>query len=398
MTAATTLPNHLALAYAPYIERSRAVGATRLTVFPLKPGSAPDAAGLLAAVSEVWPAEGAARVLLNVLDEPLLADLLRQRPNANVMIEVPAFMAADAAHAGALAALRERRSVLLVKGASAAALPREVLSCFAAAIAEPHGEHLPAPSASPGGLPRVQDGVRTPQALDAAFDGGAQAALGWPLGEAPTVARPPAKGGGASAMQVLVELMQRVDRGEPIERIEPTLRRDPQIAFRLLRYINSPAFGLRVEVSSFGHAMALLGRQRLKRWLALLLVTASDDPAARPVMYAAVRRGLLMEEFARPSGDDDMRGEMFLCGVFSLLDRMFQQPLGQLLGAVPLPERVVQTLVGGSGPYRPWLDLVDAVEGESLAELRAAAERVLLDLGEVNRALLRALAAAAQLG
>ena len=398
MTAATTLPNHLALTYAPYIERTRAVGATRLTVFALKPGAAPDAAGLLAAVAGVWP-DGGARVLLSVLDEPLLADLLRQRPNANVMIEVPAFMAADAAHAGALAALRERRSVLLVKGASAAALPREVLSCFAAAIVEPAGDaRQTAPAAAPGGLPRVQDGVRTPQALGAAFDGGAQAALGWPLGEAPTVPRPLAKGGGASAMQVLVELMQRVDRGEPIERIEPTLRRDPQIAFRLLRYINSPAFGLRVEVSSFGHAMALLGRQRLKRWLALLLVTASDDPAARPVMYAAVRRGLLMEEFARPSGDDDMRGEMFLCGVFSLLDRMFQQPLAQLLGAVPLPDRVVQTLVAGSGPYRPWLDLVRAVEGDSLADLRAAAECVLLDLGEVNRALLRALAAAAQLG
>ena len=395
MTAAT-LPNHLALTYAPYIERTRAVGATRLTVFPLKPGAAPDAAGLLAAVADVWP-DGGGRVLLSVLDEPLLAGLLRQRPNANVMIEVPAFMAADAAHAGALAALRERRSVLLVKGASAAALSREMLSCFAAAIIEPASEVLPVTQTAPGGLPRVYDGVHTLRALGEAFDGGAQAVIGWPLGEVPSVPGPSAKAS-AGAMQVIVELMQRVDRGESIERIEPTLRRDPRIAFRLLRYINSPAFGLRVEVSSFGHAMALLGRDQLKRWLALLLVTASDDPAVRPVMYAAVRRGLLMEEFARPSGDDDMRSEMFLCGVFSLLDRMFQQPLGPLLAAVPLPDRVVQTLVDGTGPYRPWLDLARAVEGGSLDELRAVAECLLLDLGEVSRTLLRALAAAARIG
>ena len=396
MTTATTL-NHVALAYAPYIERSRAVGATRLTVFPLKPDAAPDAAGLLAALGAVWP-EGGARVLLNVVGEPLLADLLRQRPPSNVMIEVPAFMAADADHRGVLAALRERRAALLVKGASAATLPVEVLSCFTAAIVEPGADGRPAASdAAPQGLPRVQDGVCSRQSLDAAFDAGAQAGLGWPFGEAPAAARASAKGDAAGAMQVIVQLMQHLDREEPIERIEPTLRRDPKIAFRLLRYINSPAFGLRVEVSSFGHALSLLGRQRLKRWLALLLVTASDDPAARPAMYAAVRRGLLMEEFARPSGDDDMRGEMFLCGVFSLLDRMFGQPLPQLLATVPLPERVVQTLVHGSGPYRAWLDLVRAVEGASLAELRAAADCVLLDVGEVNRALLRALAAAAHL-
>lgn len=64
-------------------------------------------------------------------------------------------------------------------------------------------------------------------------------------------------------MQVIVELIARVEREEPVERMEQTLRRDPTIAFRLLRYIDSSAFGLRVEVPSFAHAMALLGHGRL---------------------------------------------------------------------------------------------------------------------------------------
>ena len=97
-------------------------------------------------------------------------------------------------------------------------------------------------------------------------------------------------------MQVIVELIHRVDNEEPIDKLEATLKRDPSLAFKLLRYINSPAFGLRVEVSSFRHAIMLLGYQRLKRWLALLLATASKDVNLRPVMFAAVRRGLLMEE------------------------------------------------------------------------------------------------------
>jgi c-di-GMP-related signal transduction protein len=37
------------------------------------------------------------------------------------------------------------------------------------------------------------------------------------------------------------------------------LKNDPTLAFRLLRYINSPAFGLSVEISSFRHALMILG-------------------------------------------------------------------------------------------------------------------------------------------
>ena len=96
-----------------------------------------------------------------------------------------------------------------------------------------------------------------------------------------------------------------------------------------MRYINSPAFGLRVEISSFRHAIMMLGYQRLKRWLALLLATAGKDSNLKPVMFAAVRRGLLMEELVRCVGDEEMRNEMFICGVFSLLDRMFKQPFSR---------------------------------------------------------------------
>ena len=103
-----------------------------------------------------------------------------------------------------------------------------------------------------------------------------------------------------------------------------------------MRYINSPAFGLRVEISSFRHAIMMLGYKRLKRWLALLLATASKDVNLKPVMFAAVRRGMLMEELVRSSGDEEMRSEMFICGVFSLLDRMFQQPFSELFDNIPV--------------------------------------------------------------
>ena len=102
MTDAAIL-GQIALGYSPFIDRNRAVTATRLTVFPLRPDAVLDVGQLLHEVGNVWPATGG-RVSLNVVSESLLQDLLRAAPSANLMVEVPAFRAADAANVEALRA------------------------------------------------------------------------------------------------------------------------------------------------------------------------------------------------------------------------------------------------------------------------------------------------------
>ena len=395
-----TILGQIALGYSPFIDRSRAVTATRLTVFPLHPEASPDVAQLLHAVGGVWPADGG-RASLNVLSESLLQDLLRARPSPNLMVEVPAFMAVDPANSAALQELHAAGTVLLIKGRPLKELPREVLPCFTYSIidlADDRRINEPG-SAAPAGVARnishVQAGVRTVAELEGSFSRGAAAVLGWPIDDVINMAQGKGKTP-QTDLQVIVELIQRVDKEEPIEKLEGTLKRDPSLAFKLMRYINSPAFGLRVEISSFRHAIMMLGYQRLKRWLALLLATAGNDNNMKPVMFAAVRRGLLMEELVRSSGDEEMRNEMFICGVFSLLDRMFKQPFTELLKTIPVPERVYQALVDGNGPYQPYFALVQAVENESLYDFRSAAETLMLSVSEINRCVLGALTAASQ--
>jgi EAL and modified HD-GYP domain-containing signal transduction protein len=114
-------------------------------------------------------------------------------------------------------------------------------------------------------------------------------------------------------------------------------------------------------------------------------------------MYAAVRRGLLMEELARISGDDEMRNELFICGVFSLLDRMFQQPFKELLKTIPVPERVFQALAENTGPYEPYFRLVQAIEGSSVYDIKEAADALMISFGDINAALIKAMASASEL-
>jgi EAL and modified HD-GYP domain-containing signal transduction protein len=439
----------VALGYSPIIGRQQQVVATRLTVFPARPDSAPDALPLLLALHDVWPPQddaaplnltlrsvdaGAGKVTatptksalaagakpaearpvgaatrasngelrlppvsLNVADESLLRLVLRSFPSPHFMIEVPAFMASEPELADTLHGLHAAGTVLLLKGRPAKPLDREVLTCFAHTIVDSDDERRTLPAATPGlrSVTSIQSGVRTSAAAAQAFERGAVAILGWPLDDA----LPKATGRGSvpADVQVVLELINGVEREEPVGRLEGLLKRDPTLAFRLLRYLNSPAFGLSVEVNSFGHALMMLGCQRLKRWLALLLASSSKGNNAKPLMHAAVRRGLLMEQLAYGQDDLEVRGEMFICGVFSLLDRLLNQPFSDLLGSIPVPERVRQALLDGGGPFAPHLELVRAIEQESVFDIREGADRLLLGMAEVNHAVLRALLAARQL-
>jgi EAL and modified HD-GYP domain-containing signal transduction protein len=409
------------MGYSPMIDRERAVVATRLTIFPERRDLPPDAAALLDALLAVWPVPDAPLALtlrtispgsttaramptratplsLNIASEPLLRAMLACSPPPHVMLEVPAFMACDPAHLAALQALHAGGSALIVKGRPVTELPRDLLPCFRHSLIDVGEDRRgtgPAPEGVMRAITHIQVGVRNRAELDAAFDRGAVAVLGWPLEIDP--AGSAATRHAAPDLRVVMALIQGVDREDPVERLEALLKNDPPLAFRLMRYLNSAAFGLTVEISSFQHALMMLGYKKLKRWLALLLVSASQDKAMRPAMHGAVRRGVLMEELVRSSADEEMRGEMFICGIFSLLDLMLGQTFAELLASVPVPERVRQALVDGRGPYQPYLTLVKALEQGARSDIRDCADACFLSLAEVNAALLRALAAAREL-
>lgn len=392
-----------ALSYSPVIDRNRSVAATRLTVWPVQQGARVDAALLLQALGEAWPVGGQA-LWLNVASEALLQDLMAAQPASHILLEIPAFMACDEAHAEAICGLHANGSTLLLKGRPLQELPRDVLPCFKQSIIDYDDDrrteaHASGQAPAPGAgnvrtITSIQAGVRNVTQMETAFRCGATAVLGWPIDD---VIQESSKPADQPALQVIVLLIDQVHRQEDIEVLENTLKRDPPLAYKLMRYINSPAFGLSVEISSFRHAIMILGYQRLKRWLALLLATASKDPNMKPVMFAAVRRGLFMEELARISGDEDMRNELFICGVFSLLDRMFRQPFNELLKTIPVPERVYQALAEHSGPYEPYFKLVQAMEGSDLFDIKDAADHLMMGFGDINKALLKAMQSAAQL-
>lgn len=392
--AASQVLGQVLLGYSPVIDPVRGVTATRLTVVPLRPSAAIDIGALLETIGEVWPPDGGP-MMLNLGSESLLADVLRARPAVNVMIEVPAFIAADPANSAALLELAARGNTLLLKGRPLRELPREVLPCFRWSIidrsedrrdcaAEPQGMTRP--------IPFIQSGVRTMAEMRHCFARGAVAVLGWPLHE------PISAGFEAHPdTRVVLDALQCLDQHDSPQPIDHVLMRDPVLALELLRFLNAEAADLSVEAGSIEHAVSMLGHAQLRRWLGRLLGRSSDDNALRPASFAALRRGLLMRMLSAGTGEREQRGELFMCGVLSLLHRIYARPIGELLHELPLPERVRAVLVDRSGPYVPLLDLARAIESAVPHDIRAASEMVFMQPIEINLALLRSLLVASQL-
>jgi EAL and modified HD-GYP domain-containing signal transduction protein len=318
--------------------------------------------------------------------------LLRARPQRNVMVEIPWFVAVEPANTAVLQELAARGNTLLLKGRPMRQLPRELLQAFKWSIIDfADDRRLTAPAAPPAGaarsIPHIQSGVHTMAQLQQSFARGAIAVIGWPLRDpaaAPVLARPDAK--------VVLELIEHLDQGRNADRLDDTLMRDPLLAFELLRHVQGTAPGqLRLETGSFKQAISLLGVQPLRRWLGGMLARTGDDMRLRPVNFAALRRGLLMRHLASASSSVETRGELFMCGVFSLLDRIVGRPAAETLAMLEVPERVRAAIVDGNGPYHPLLELARAIESELAAEIRTAADAAFIEPLEINRALLKTL-------
>ena len=189
----------------------------------------------------------------------------------------------------------------------------------------------------------------------------------------------------------ILQLIDLVRRQASTDAIEAVLKHDPSLSFNLLRFINSAGFGARAPVTSFKHAVMLLGLQRLFRWAALLMTTSQMGHVPPAVGTAAVVRGRLMELLCAEALPADERDNAFVVGVFSLLDTMLGVSMETALSTVSLPDSVTQALLDREGPLAPYLELTIACESEDSEGFAQRVQELSLTAQQVNWAHLQAL-------
>lgn len=191
---------------------------------------------------------------------------------------------------------------------------------------------------------------------------------------------------------IILQLLNLVRNQGSTSEIEDLLKKDPTLSFNLLRFINSAGFGLSVEITSFRHAVMILGLKKLFRWAALLLTTSRGSGSAPAVGQTAVVRGRLMELLAAELLPPEEADNAFIVGMFSLLDSMLGIPMAMALESVALPQPVLEALLHQQGIFAPLLELTLACESGDDTAFARITESLHLSNHQVNWAHLQALA------
>jgi c-di-GMP phosphodiesterase len=201
--------------------------------------------------------------------------------------------------------------------------------------------------------------------VETAADHARCAALGFELFQGYFYARPEMLAGRDVPVQQgnlmrLLNLLRDPDASQA--HVEAVFRGDVRLTYKLLRIVNSAGTGCS-GVSSIEHALRLLGRTALHRWLALLLVASftNANGVRGALVTAALTRARLGELLAAALGRRD-GGALFMTGLFSLLDALMRVPMQEVVQRLDLTPELCAVLLAGEGPYAQVLGLIEAYE------------------------------------
>jgi EAL and modified HD-GYP domain-containing signal transduction protein len=194
------------------------------------------------------------------------------------------------------------------------------------------------------------------------------------------------------SQMAILHLLNLLNTDADQQEIERSVKHDALITLNLLRLVNTPAVGARFRINSVSHALIVLGRRQLQRWLQILLYVKSGPRQEfdSPLLLMATTRGKMMELMMERLHPGQRTGADigFTVGIMSLMDTLFSVPMEEILDSVNVIDDVRAALLYRRGEYGGMLSLVEHVEragdAEELASLLDGLDLQPSDLFEVQ--------------
>lgn len=164
-----------------------------------------------------------------------------------------------------------------------------------------------------------------------------------------------------------------------LSEVENLVKHDLTLSYRVLRCINSAAFGLRREVNSIRQALVLLGLGQIQKWASVWSMAGLNSGGTSETVSMAIIRARCCELLGMKVAGDEGGAEYFLLGLCSLLDSMLRRPMADALSEVPLSDTIKSALLGEPNLARLVLDAVLAYERGEWDLATDAANQAFLD-------------------
>jgi c-di-GMP-related signal transduction protein len=161
------------------------------------------------------------------------------------------------------------------------------------------------------------------------------------------------------------------------EELEGVVKQEPSLCYRLLRYLNSPAFGFRAEIKSVRHALTILGEREIRKWVSVVATLALGREKPGELVQTALLRGHFCELI---SGKLHQRKtDYFLLGLLSLMDAILGLPMTEVLRRVSVDRKIKQALLREPSPLLPVYQMVLAHESADWLRCRSLSQELKLE-------------------
>jgi c-di-GMP-related signal transduction protein len=144
--------------------------------------------------------------------------------------------------------------------------------------------------------------------------------------------------------------------------LEHIVKRDMAITYKLLKLINSAAFGLRTRIQSIRHALTLLGLNEIRKWITFLAMSEMGSDKPDELLILAMTRAKFGEIMASKIGMPDREADFFLLGMFSMLDAFIDRPINEILEELPISDEIKDALTGKDNRFRDAYELIVSYE------------------------------------
>ena len=149
-----------------------------------------------------------------------------------------------------------------------------------------------------------------------------------------------------------LRILEQVNRPElSYEDIDAIICQDVSLSYKLLRYMNSAWFGLRYPIESIKRALVQLGTQEIRKWAALVTLRDMGEDKPNELLLMSMRRAKMSESIGAMTAMNQQGSELFLMGMFSVIDALLDAPMQDVLDKLPLEEQIKMALLGQDCPF-----------------------------------------------
>ncbi len=143
--------------------------------------------------------------------------------------------------------------------------------------------------------------------------------------------------------------------------------RDTALVISLLKMVNR--MSVNSEITSIRHAAAMLGQKELKKWINTAVTNELCADKPNEITRVSLLRAKFAENLAPVFEMALHSSELFLMGLFSVLDLILDKPMEEALDMVKVSKDIRQALVSKEGKFMPVLDFVTQYEAANWSEV-----------------------------